>query len=367
MTTREKYGTERARRRAAGRTRTGVVAFLLLLGCSRGDAETAAATALQAPAPARAGDARDSAAATITARDIKARIGFLASDMLRGRATPSPGLEIAARYIASEFAMLGLEPGGDDSTYLQWYAVTGAPGRGRAPNVVGILRGSDARLRDTYVVFGAHMDHVGVGAPDTRGDSIYNGADDNASGTSAVLELAQAFASLPARPARSIIFLTVSGEEIGLFGSQAFVEHGRIPMDRIVADINIDMIGRNAPDTVVAIGMRYSDMGSRVLQTAGTHPELGLAVIDDPWPDERFFFRSDHYNFARAGIPALFFFSGVHADYHRPSDEVDKINGDKAARIARLAFWLGLGVADDRNAPKWTRDGIAEVHPRRIR
>jgi Zn-dependent M28 family amino/carboxypeptidase len=229
--------------------------------------------------------------------------------------------------------------------------------------VVGILQGSDPALRDTYIVFSAHMDHVGVGAPNAKGDSIFNGADDDASGTSAVLELAQAFAALPAaqRPKRSLIFLTVSGEEKGLFGSQYFVEHTPVPLDKIIADINIDMIGRNNPDTVVAIGQEYSTLGDIVQQVAKSHAELKLVVAPDLWPQEKLFFRSDHFNFAVRNIPAIFFTTGLHADYHQPSDEVDTINTEKLARIAQLIFHLGQSVANNAEIPKWTEQGKAAM------
>jgi hypothetical protein len=128
------------------------------------------------------------------------------------------------------------------------------------PNVVGVLRGSDPVLRDTYVLLTAHMDHVGIGRPDASGDSIYNGADDNASGTAALVALAGAFAAMPQPPARSILFLAVSGEEKGLLGSRWFAEHPTVPIDAIVANINLDMIGRNAPDTIVVIGKEYSSL-----------------------------------------------------------------------------------------------------------
>jgi hypothetical protein len=222
-----------------------------------------------------------------------------------------------------------------------------------APNVVGILRGSDPALRDEYVVFSAHMDHVGVGAPDPSGDSIYNGADDDASGTSTVLELAEAFARLEPRPARSLIFLTVSGEERGLWGSDWFAGHPPVPIERVVANLNIDMIGRNWPDTIVAIGREHSDLGATLERVNRAHPELGMTAIDDPWPAESFYTRSDHYNFARRGVPILFFFSGTHADYHRPSDEAERIDVDKTARVGRLLFWLGLEIANGRGRPRW--------------
>jgi Zn-dependent M28 family amino/carboxypeptidase len=266
---------------------------------------------------------------------------------------------MTARYVAREFEAFGLEPA-FESGYIQTYS-TGAAAA--APNVAAVLRGSDPTLRDTYVVFSAHMDHVGTGPADATGDTIYNGADDDASGTAAVIEIAEAFSRLDPAPARSVIFLTVSGEEGGLWGSQAFVEDGGIPARSMAANVNIDMIGRNASDSVVAIGLRYSDMGERIRGLAVAHPDLGLTVVDDLWPDERFFFRSDHYNFASAGVPAIFLFAGTHEDYHMPSDEVDLIDADKIARIARLAFRLGLDIASDPVEPQWTREGLLEVRP----
>lgn len=470
---------------------------LLLAACGTSSVKT----------PAPVGPAPGSAAATITPGDIYARISFLASDALKGRDTPSQGLEAAAAYIASEYQRLGLEPKGDSGSFLQRYpytvrtlkspevrldvttngvttplefgreffalagkpeqatgellfsgarVATGTPTSGRIPvvqingaldrawrmaflkarvaatangasalivvldsavsaadiaarsrqfassaattplittvfvradrarelfkagsvarlsvpaaeltryppNVVAVLRGSDPELRNTYVVLSAHMDHIGITQPDARGDSINNGADDDASGTSAVMEVAEAFASSPTRPARSILFLNVSGEEKGLLGSGYFSNRPTVPLASIVADINIDMIGRNSPDTVVAIGQDYTSLGPLTQQIARAHPELGLTVARDIWPQERFFFRSDHYNFAKKDIPAIFFFSGVHEDYHRPSDEVARIDTDKAARIARLAYYLAREIANRREAPRWTEQGLREV------
>ena len=301
------------------------------------------------------------AVATITPVDFRARIGFLADDALRGRSTPSPGLEVAAAYIASEFRSLGLMPAGDGETYLQRWPLEGSDSTLTAPNVVAILRGSDPVLADTYVVFSAHMDHVGVGAPDASGDSIYNGADDDASGTSAVIELAEAFASLAETTPRSLIFLTVSGEERGLLGSEYFAEHPPVPAESIVANINIDMIGRNSPDSAVVIGQEYSSLGPLAVSTAEAYPELRLTVGPDPWPEERFFFRSDHFHFARKEIPALFFFTGVHEDYHKPSDHVERIDVDKAARITRLIFHIGHAIATDPEPPRWTDDGLEQI------
>jgi Zn-dependent M28 family amino/carboxypeptidase len=229
------------------------------------------------------------------------------------------------------------------------------------PNVVGVLPGSDPLLRDTYVVLTAHMDHVGIGPPDASGDSIYNGADDNASGTAALMAIAAAFASLPQPPARSVLFLAVSGEEKGLLGSRWFADHPTVPIDAMVANLNMDMIGRNAPDSIVVIGQEYSSLGPLVRRVARANPRLGLTVSSDPWPEQRFFFRSDHFSFAAKEIPAIFFFAGTHADYHRPSDTVEKIDADKVARVARLAFLVALDVAQRHDPPAWDPDGLAEV------
>jgi Peptidase family M28 len=228
-----------------------------------------------------------------------------------------------------------------------------------APNTVGILEGSDPQLKREYLVYSAHMDHIGItpGQP----DSINNGADDDASGTVGVIELAEAFSRAGARPKRSVIFLTVSGEEKGLWGSNYFTSNPPVPIDNIVADINIDMIGRNWPDTIVAIGKEHSNLGTTLNRVNAAHRELGMTAIDDRWPGERFYFRSDHYNFARRGVPILFFFNGVHEDYHEVTDSPDKINSDKEARILRLLFYLGQEIANAPKRPRWNPDSYKEI------
>jgi hypothetical protein len=228
-----------------------------------------------------------------------------------------------------------------------------------APNVVGILEGSDPVLKHEYLVYSAHMDHVGTtGQPGAAcramgADSICNGADDDASGTAAVLELAEAYTHRGARPKRSVIFLTVSGEEHGLWGSEWFVNHPPVPIGNIVANLNADMIGRNWADTIVAIGKEHSDLGATLKRVNLAHPELRMNAIDDRWPEENFYGRSDHYNFARKGVPILFFFNGVHADYHRPSDSPDKIDAEKEARIVKLLFYVGQDIANAARRPEW--------------
>ncbi|HEX2080842.1 MAG TPA: M20/M25/M40 family metallo-hydrolase [Longimicrobium sp.] len=316
------------------------------------------------PGTASGGDARAgtpaAAAATITPGEMRDHIAYLASDALRGRDTPSPGLDSAAAYLVREFQRLGLQGGAGNGEFIQRFAPRGR-GPAVAPNVVAIFPGADPALRNEYVVLSAHMDHVGVGRP-VRGDSIYNGADDDASGTSALLEVAEAFAALERRPARSILFLGVSGEEQGLLGSHHFSENPTVPLQSIVANVNIDMIGRNAPDDVVVIGKNYSSLGPLVERVAAEHRALlGLTASDDRWPNERFFFRSDHFNFARKEIPAVFFFAGTHEDYHEPSDEVELIDTDKAARVARMVFLTAHAIATDPQRPQWTPAGLAEV------
>ena len=230
-----------------------------------------------------------------------------------------------------------------------------------APNVVGVLPGSDPALADEYLVYSAHMDHLGTGSPDANGDSIFNGADDNASGTAAVIEIAEAMATLGTPPARSVVFLLVSGEEYGLWGSEWFSENSTVPVDAMVANLNADMVGRNWTDTIVAIGKEHSDLGETLERVNAAHPELNMTAIDDIWPDERFYYRSDHFNFARRGVPVLFFFNGTHEDYHGLDDETDRVDSEKASRIAKLLFYLGLDVADSSQRPVWNPDSYASI------
>ncbi|MEP6571840.1 MAG: M28 family peptidase [Gemmatimonadota bacterium] len=233
-----------------------------------------------------------------------------------------------------------------------------------APNAIGILEGSDPVLRKEYIVYSAHMDHIGItpGKP----DSINNGADDDGSGSTGVMELAEAYSTSGVRPKRSVIFMTVSGEEKGLWGSAYYTAHPTVPIGQIVADLNIDMIGRNWKDTIVAIGKEHSDLGATLNRVNAQHPELHMTAIDDRWPDENFYFRSDHFNFARRGVPILFFFNGVHADYHQVTDSPDKIDSEKESRILKLLFYLGEDIANAPARPKWNPDSykqIVEVKP----
>ncbi|HEU4457044.1 MAG TPA: M28 family peptidase [Longimicrobium sp.] len=231
----------------------------------------------------------------------------------------------------------------------------------RAPNVIGVVPGSDPSLRDSYVVVTAHFDHVGVGRPDAHGDSIYNGADDNASGTTALLEAAEAFASLRERPARSVLFLAVSGEERGLKGSVHWVRNPTVPIASVVAGLNLDMVGRNAPDTLVIMGQEYSTLGDIVRRAAAAHPEIGFHLPSRTDPGLRWFGRSDHVAFLMAGIPVLFFTTVDHPDYHRVTDEAGRIEMEKLTRVARMLFHVAHAAANDREPPKWIGTGLEDA------
>jgi peptidase M28-like protein len=491
-------------------------------------AAASAIFALVAPAGAQSKDVKK-AAGTITKADVARRVAIIADDSMMGRDTPSPGLEMTARYIAAEFKRFGLRPGGDSGTWFQrlplvqkqllaaqsyveftqidgqgtiilpystsvrhwagegtgvpvqggivlvggkfdvaelppdsvfkdrffvWIAdtatlqkaafgvvtkmrqsgargiivindrdtaavareaaaaanrvevvragresggiplVVGVPegaivaqfpdaaqtfaqfraapqtvsqvlpdwevsvvvkdtilGTTSSPNVVGIVEGTDPRLKNEYIVFSAHMDHIGItpGQP----DSINNGADDDGSGTTGIVELAEAFSRKGAAPKRSLIFLTVSGEEKGLWGSEHFVNAPPVPLAQIIADFNVDMIGRNWRDTVAVVGREHSDLGQTLDRVTARHPELRMTPVNDPWPEERIFFRSDHYNFAKKGVPILFFTSGLHPDYHAVSDSPEKIDAEKEARLLQLVFYLGQEVGNASARPVW--------------
>ena len=218
-------------------------------------------------------------------------------------------------------------------------------------NVIGLFPGTDPEKAKEVVIYSAHYDHVGV---DAKGE-IYNGSDDNASGSSALLEIAEAFGDGP-RPARSVAFLWVSGEEKGLLGSQWFSDHISLPADhKIVADINLDMVSRNDGKTIgITPSDKHADYSTLVTAACAAAKEEGLATKFDA---DEFYFRTDSYNFARKGIPIVFFFCGVHEDYHRPTDDFTKADFEKAARVARTAYRLGWQVAQDKELPKKLKPG----------
>jgi len=446
----------------------------------------------------------------LTANDLKADVSFLASDALQGRGTPSPGLDIAAEFVAAQFRRAGLEPAGDDGYFqtalyanvtpnlegLEFTLETGGkivpagktamglqeaaaldvshaaavkvasddpaalealtPGQVRgkvlvvafpdgggsnafalmrripaltaklqpvlvvllrpsgggvganarlrevsaagpavpilvvwdagvrsalaeakpgsleatisakipapaiAPvklrNVIGILRGSDAGLKDTYVIITAHYDHLGVRGTG-EGDHIYNGANDDASGTASVIEIANTLASLGGRPKRSIVFMALFGEELGLVGSRYYVQHPVFPLARTVADINLEQMGRTDDNTGPRVGLvnvtgyDYTTLTGE-LKKAGE--DFGIQVVKDEQSSDSYYARSDNQAFADAGVPSHTLSVGyVFPDYHRPGDEWPKIDYDNMAKVDRTVALGIFRVADSAAAPQW--------------
>ena len=235
-------------------------------------------------------------------------------------------------------------------------------------NVVAVWEGSDPVLKDEYVAVGAHYDHVGVGTP-VNGDWIFNGADDDGSGTTALLGMAEALAHAPSRPKRSVLFVWHCGEEKGLWGSRYFTENPTIPLDHVVAQLNIDMIGRSkkegdtnprnkeltGPNEVYVIGstMMSTELGELVDSVNKSFLNVTFdRRYDDPKDPNRFFYRSDHYNYAKKGIPIIFFFDGVHEDYHQLGDSADKIDYQKMEKITRTVYMTLWEVANRPVRPK---------------
>ena len=235
-------------------------------------------------------------------------------------------------------------------------------------NVVGVLEGSDPVLKNEYVAVGAHYDHIGIGAP-VNGDAIYNGADDDGSGTVAVLSMAEALAQTSPRPKRSILFVWHCGEEKGLWGSEYFTQFPTVPLNQVITQLNIDMIGRSraegdtnpanrelsGPNEIYVIGskMMSTELGDLSERVNQSYMNLSFNYrYDDPADPNRFFFRSDHFNYAQRGIPIIFYFDGVHQDYHRPSDHADKIDYQKMERVARTIYMTLWEVANLATRPK---------------
>jgi Zn-dependent M28 family amino/carboxypeptidase len=243
--------------------------------------------------------------------------------------------------------------------------------RSSTANVYGVLKGSDPQLSDEYVIYTAHHDHLGVGEPDSEGDTIYNGAVDNASGVAQVLAIGKAFKALPTPPRRSIMLLFVAAEEQGLLGSQYYAEHPTVEPGKIAANLNFDSanIWGRAKD-IVYIGKGKSTLDEYVEEIAKVQTRV---VTPDQFPDRGFFYRSDQFNFAKIGVPALYLDTGTdfvgkppewgkeqlaahEANvYHQPSDEIDPSwNFDGMIEDAQLGFWVGLNVANADTMPSWT-------------
>jgi hypothetical protein len=307
---------------------------------------------------------RSAEAPRAAAERIRSDIAYLADDRLEGRATGTAGNDSAASWLARRYTSLGLRPIVLDTsiagcsagsanarcrTFLQRFTARGAelahagrPEGVRTENVVAMVPGRDPALAGEVLVIGAHFDHLGrstAGAldPDAR-DAIRNGADDNASGTAAVLELARRFAARPAR--RSVVVAHFTGEELGLLGSQWLVEHSPVPVDSIVAMVNFDMVGRLRNDRLIVYGTGTASELPALLDSANVEPKLRINAVADG------FGPSDHSSFYAKGIPVLHFFTDLHEDYHRATDDVEKINAEGEARVVALAERTARAIAD---------------------
>ena len=340
--------------------------------------------ALAACAPAgSAGDspspARNAALAPADPERVRALLSAIAHDSVEGRFTASRGYMKAAAIVAAEMRRIGLEPAGD-SGYFQripvamtrrtrgsqtFWAPARLPSfadldtvpaerRGIDVNVVGRLPGSDRAARDSAVVVGAHLDGYGKGIlPPVGSDSIYNGADDDASGVVAVLEIARALRAAP--PRRTVVFAAFAGEEIGGIGSRWYLANPVVPLARTVAQFQIEMIAR--PDSLAGgvgkawlTGYERSTMGEALAAQ-------GIPIVADPRPTQNFFQRSDNFAFARQGIPAHTLSSfNLHTDYHRPSDDVSKVDFAHMTRVIDAAT-RAVRILADGPTPQWKPGG----------
>ena len=321
---------------------------------------------------------------TRTAR-LERIVGVLASDSLEGRLTGSPGYAEAADFVAVEMESYGLQPAFAEGGFFQSVPLTrvrDARGRERMVlggseipsgvtvldslvdvNVGGILWGSNPDLENQVVVVSAHLDHLGKRPPrpdtpaEAEGDSIYNGADDDASGVAGVLEVARSMAQ-DGPGERTVLFLVVTGEEMGILGSRWYVQHPVFPLDQTVADLNVEMLGRPGPAYEGAgvgwiTGFERSTLGPMLV-------DAGLRVKPDPFPDRGLFFGSDNIAFAMEGVPAhTLSSSDLHDDYHTPDDEVDRIDFGSMTTVVETLI-DAVRILADGDAPHWVEGGRPE-------
>lgn len=324
----------------------------LLLGCTAavfaqepaaaGDTGTGTGTAIAAPPVVVAPPTPETSAnhlASITEAGLFRHVRVLASDDFQGRRAGEEGGRLAATYMAQRFEQIGLVAKGTHEFEQPF-----SKGTKQMTNVVALLEGSDAELRDQYLVIGAHFDHLGQ-----RGDKIYHGSDDNASGCAALIEVARALrADTDLR--RSILFVAFDGEEIGLLGSKHFVREPPVPREAIVAMLNLDMVSRGETGDVWLSGAGYSPLLKEWVEAIA--PETDLAVHHEHEKEWRQ--ASDHGPFGDAGIPFLYFGVLDHEDYHKPTDTSDKANQEKMARIARLVYLTARTIANSAERPTYT-------------
>ncbi len=298
---------------------------------------------------------------TITSKDLIKHLTIVASDDMQGRETGSKGQKKAGEYLINHYKSNAISfPIGATDFYQKIPAAFLNAKRNEnlpdSENIWAYIEGSEKP--DEIIVISAHYDHVGI-----KDGEVYNGADDDGSGTVALLEIAQAFEIAKKEghgPKRSILFLHMTGEEHGLLGSSYYSEHPLFPMAKTITDINIDMIGRHdefhndSSNYVYLIGSDYLSTDLFNICEAANKNYVNISLdykFNDRADPNRFYYRSDHYNFAKNGIPSVFLFSGVHADYHKPTDEVDKIEFEALKKRTRLAFSIAWELANRDNRP----------------
>lgn len=294
---------------------------------------------------------------TITVEELKEQLYYYASDDMEGRDTGSPGQKRAVNYLRDLYTKMGVPGGAENGKYFQTVPGTafGKPELS-SENVLAFIKGKE--LPDEVLVLSAHLDHVGM-----ENGQVFNGADDDGSGTIALIEIAEAFKQAVNDgygPKRSILFLHVTGEEIGLKGSKYYSENPIYPMANTIANLNIDMIGRidpnqkDNPDYVYLIGSDMLSQDLHDISEAANKKYINMRLDytyngkDDP---NRFYYRSDHYNFAKNNVPVIFYFNGVHEDYHKATDTPDKIEYELYTRRTKLIFATAWEIANAEKRP----------------
>lgn len=289
----------------------------------------------------------------ITPEDLTEHLYLLSSDILKGRKTGEKGQKMAVNYLTAYYEHLNLSAPEAYLNYQQTIpkAYFGGKSADDSQNVLAYIKGSE--FPDEVVVISAHYDHLGM-----KGEEVFNGADDNASGTSAVMEIAESFQKAKKQghgPKRSILFLHLTGEEIGLYGSKYYLQHPVFSLENTIVDLNIDMVGRvdekhqDQKDYVYVIGSdRLSkDLDKLSVETNKTFTNLKLDYSynekNDPY---QYYTRSDHFNFANKNIPVIFYFNGTHDDYHKTTDTADKIDFDILSKRAQLVFYTAWEIAN---------------------
>lgn len=344
-----------------------IFAVLLLAACKGTQTQPAATNAGQTQNAPSKKAGFEQYAKLITAENLKKHLTIVASDEMEGRQTGSAGQKKAGNYIIDQYKKAGVSfpTGAKDyyqpvpAAFLNAFRKLGLQD---SENIWGFIEGTDKK--DEIIVLSAHYDHVG-----TQGGEIHNGADDDGSGTVAILEIAKILQQAKKDgngPRRSVLILHVTAEEHGLFGSRYYTENPLFPLANTVANVNIDMIGRHDQEHkdnlnyiyVIGADRLSTDLHNTVEQVNNDHVKMTLDYkLNDRNDPQRLYYRSDHYNFAKNGIPSVFLFSGLHEDYHKPGDDVEKIEFDNLANRTKLAFGIVWEIANRDQRLRVDKDG----------